>query len=52
MAALLPADGIRLGLTASGRLDAVWQSGEVRVEIGAGGGPDGCVFYTNTSPRD
>jgi mannitol/fructose-specific phosphotransferase system IIA component len=35
MAALLPADGIRLGLTASDRFDAVRQSGQVLVEIGA-----------------
>jgi mannitol/fructose-specific phosphotransferase system IIA component len=35
MRALLPGDGIRLGLTASDRFDAVRQSGEVLVEIGA-----------------
>jgi mannitol/fructose-specific phosphotransferase system IIA component len=35
MAALLPRDGIRLGLKASDRFDAVRQSGEVLVEIGA-----------------
>lgn len=35
MAALLPPSGIRLGLTASDRFDAVRQSGEVLVEIGA-----------------
>lgn len=35
MAALLPPDGIRLGLTASDRFDAVRQSGQVLVEIGA-----------------
>jgi mannitol/fructose-specific phosphotransferase system IIA component len=35
MAALLPSDGIRLGLTASDRFDAVRQSGQVLVEIGA-----------------
>ena len=35
MAALLPRDGIRLGLQASDRFDAVRQSGEVLVEIGA-----------------
>ena len=35
MAALLPADGIRLGLTASDRFDAVRKSGQVLVEIGA-----------------
>jgi mannitol PTS system EIIA component len=35
MAALLPRDGIRLGLRASDRFDAVRQSGEVLVEIGA-----------------
>jgi mannitol/fructose-specific phosphotransferase system IIA component len=33
--ALLPAEGIRLGLTASDRFDAVRMSGEVLVEIGA-----------------
>jgi PTS system mannitol-specific IIA component/phosphocarrier protein FPr len=33
--ALLPAEGIRLGLTASDRFDAVRRSGEVLVEIGA-----------------
>ena len=35
MAALLPPSGIRLGLTASDRFDAVRQSGQVLVEIGA-----------------
>jgi mannitol/fructose-specific phosphotransferase system IIA component len=35
MAALLPPDGIRLGLRASDRFDAVRQSGQVLVEIGA-----------------
>jgi mannitol/fructose-specific phosphotransferase system IIA component len=35
MRALVPGDGIRLGLTASDRFDAVRQSGEVLVEIGA-----------------
>jgi mannitol/fructose-specific phosphotransferase system IIA component len=35
MAALLPPDGIRLGLTASDRFDAVRQSGQVLVDIGA-----------------
>jgi len=35
MAALLPPSGIRLGLTASDRFDAVKQSGQVLVEIGA-----------------
>jgi PTS system mannitol-specific IIA component/phosphocarrier protein FPr len=35
MGALLPPDGIRLGLQASDRFDAVRQSGEVLVEIGA-----------------
>jgi mannitol/fructose-specific phosphotransferase system IIA component len=35
MPALLPPDGIRLGLTASDRFDAVRQSGQVLVEIGA-----------------
>ena len=35
MAALLPRDGIRLGLQASDRFDAVRQSGQVLVEIGA-----------------
>jgi mannitol/fructose-specific phosphotransferase system IIA component len=35
MAALLPPDGIRLGLQASDRFDAVRQSGQVLVEIGA-----------------
>jgi mannitol/fructose-specific phosphotransferase system IIA component len=35
MAALLPRDGIRLGLRASDRFDAVRQSGRVLVEIGA-----------------
>ena len=35
MAALLPPDGIRLGLHASDRFDAVRQSGQVLVEIGA-----------------
>lgn len=35
MNALLPADGIRLGLRASDRFDAVRQSGQVLVEIGA-----------------
>src|SRR5918996_761483 len=35
MAALLPRDGIRLGLRASDRFDAVRQSGQVLVEIGA-----------------
>jgi PTS system mannitol-specific IIA component/phosphocarrier protein FPr len=35
MAALLPRDGIRLGLQATDRFDAVRQSGEVLVEIGA-----------------
>src|SRR5919106_403371 len=35
MAALLPRDGIRLGLRASDRFDAVRQSGAVLVEIGA-----------------
>jgi mannitol/fructose-specific phosphotransferase system IIA component len=33
--ALLPADGIRLGLQASDRFDAIRQSGQVLVEIGA-----------------
>jgi PTS system mannitol-specific IIA component/phosphocarrier protein FPr len=33
--ALLPAEGIRLGLTASDRFEAVRMSGEVLVEIGA-----------------
>jgi mannitol/fructose-specific phosphotransferase system IIA component len=33
--ALLPGDGIRLGLTAADRFDAVRQAGEVLVEIGA-----------------
>jgi PTS system mannitol-specific IIA component len=35
MAVLLRPDGIRLGLTASDRFDAVRQSGQVLVEIGA-----------------
>ena len=35
MAALLPPSGIRLGLTASDRFDAVRQSGQVLVDIGA-----------------
>jgi PTS system mannitol-specific IIA component/phosphocarrier protein FPr len=35
MRALLPPDGIRLGLTAADRFDAVRQSGDVLVEIGA-----------------
>jgi mannitol/fructose-specific phosphotransferase system IIA component len=35
MAALLPRAGIRLGLKASDRFDAVRQSGQVLVEIGA-----------------
>ena len=35
MAALLPRDGIRLGLQASDRFDAVRQSGAVLVDIGA-----------------
>lgn len=35
MAALLPREGIRLGLQASDRFDAVRRSGEVLVEIGA-----------------
>ena len=35
MKALLPADGIRFGLRASDRFDAVKQSGQVLVEIGA-----------------
>lgn len=35
MKALLPADGIRLGLHASDRLDAVRQAGQVLVDIGA-----------------
>ena len=35
MAALLPPDGIRLGLQASDRFDAVRQSGQVLVEVGA-----------------
>lgn len=35
MAALLPRDGIRLGLKASDRFDAVRQSGQVLVEMGA-----------------
>jgi PTS system mannitol-specific IIA component/phosphocarrier protein FPr len=35
MGALLPRDGIRLGLQASDQFDAVRQSGEVLVEIGA-----------------
>jgi mannitol/fructose-specific phosphotransferase system IIA component len=35
MAALLPPDGIRLGLQSSDRFDAVRQSGQVLVEIGA-----------------
>jgi mannitol/fructose-specific phosphotransferase system IIA component len=35
MAALLPPSGIRLGLTASDRFDAVRQSGPVLVDIGA-----------------
>jgi mannitol/fructose-specific phosphotransferase system IIA component len=35
MAALLPPEGIRLGLRASDRFDAVRQSGQVLVEIGA-----------------
>ncbi len=35
MAALLPANGIRLGLQASDRFDAVRQSGQVLVDIGA-----------------
>jgi mannitol/fructose-specific phosphotransferase system IIA component len=35
MRALLPGDGIRLGLTASDRFDAVRQAGQVLVEIGA-----------------
>jgi mannitol PTS system EIIA component len=35
MAALLPREGIRLGLQASDRFDAVRRAGEVLVEIGA-----------------
>jgi PTS system mannitol-specific IIA component/phosphocarrier protein FPr len=35
MAALLPPDGIRLGLHAADRFDAVRQSGQVLVDIGA-----------------
>ena len=35
MNALLPPDGIRLGLRAADRFDAVRQSGQVLVEIGA-----------------
>jgi mannitol/fructose-specific phosphotransferase system IIA component len=35
MAALLPREGIRLGLHATDRFDAVRQSGDVLVEIGA-----------------
>ena len=35
MAALLPREGIRLGLRASDRFDAVRRAGEVLVEIGA-----------------
>src|ERR671914_1452418 len=35
MAALLPPDGIRLGLQASDRFDAVRQAGQVLVEVGA-----------------
>ena len=35
MTVLLPPDGIRLGLTASDRFDAVRQSGQVLIEIGA-----------------
>jgi mannitol/fructose-specific phosphotransferase system IIA component len=35
MNALLPPDGIRLGLQATDRFDAVRQSGQVLVEIGA-----------------
>jgi mannitol/fructose-specific phosphotransferase system IIA component len=35
MTDLLPRDGVRLGLRASDRFDAVRQSGEVLVEIGA-----------------
>src|SRR5438034_9306437 len=35
MAALLPREGIRLGLMAADRFDAVRQSGQVLVEIGA-----------------
>jgi len=35
MAALLPREGIRLGLKAADRFDAVRQSGQVLVEIGA-----------------
>jgi mannitol PTS system EIIA component len=35
MAALLPREGIRLGLQASDRFDAVRQAGEVLVNIGA-----------------
>jgi PTS system mannitol-specific IIA component/phosphocarrier protein FPr len=35
MAGLLPPDGIRLGLKASDRFDAVRQSGQVLVDIGA-----------------
>jgi mannitol/fructose-specific phosphotransferase system IIA component len=35
MGALLPPDGIRLGLQASDRFDAVRQSGQVLIDIGA-----------------
>jgi mannitol/fructose-specific phosphotransferase system IIA component len=35
MRALLPGDGIRLGLAASDRFDAVRQAGQVLVDIGA-----------------